>query len=198
MSGASSSIAPGLMALMTRERGIEVARILVTGFIALLFWQGLVPIHILWVAVAVGLYPLAKTGLLDLIHERKVGTEVFVTVATLVAVFGGETVAGAVLMVIILIAEFIAELNTDRAHASIKSLIGSVPLVALLRGPDGEKTVPIGELKVGDVVLVRPGEKIPVDGQVVDGQGSVNQAPITGESMPKDKGVGAPVSPEPS
>ncbi len=185
--------AVGLMALMTRERWIEVARIVVTGLIALLFWQGLVPIQVLWVAIAIGLYPLVKTGILDLIHEHKVGTEIFVTIATLVAVFGGETVAGAVLMVIILIAEFIAELNTDRARASIKSLIGSVPQVALLRTESGERSVPIGELKVGDVVLVRPGEKIPVDGRVVGGQGSVNEAPITGESVPKDKGIDAQV-----
>lgn len=185
--------AAGLMALMTRERWIEVARIAVTGLIALLFWQGLVPIEVLWVAIAIGLYPLVKTGILDLIHERKVGTEIFVTVATLVAVFGGETVAGAVLMVIILIAEFIAELNTDRARASIKSLIGSVPQVALLRTEAGERSVPIGELKVCDVVLVRPGEKIPVDGRVVGGQGSVNEASITGESVPKDKGIDAQV-----
>ena len=172
---------------------IEVTRIVVTGLIALLLWQGLVPIQVLWVAIAIGLYPLVKTGILDLFHEHKVGTEIFVTVATLVAVFGGETVAGAVLMVIILIAEFIAELNTDRARASIKSLIGSVPQVALLRTESGERSVPIGELKIGDVVLVRPGEKIPVDGRVVGGQGSVNEAPITGESVPKDKGIDAQV-----
>lgn len=182
-----------LMRLMTRERWIEVARISVTGLIALLFWRGAVPIQVLWAAVAVGLYPLVKTGILDLIHEHKVGTEIFVTIATLVAVFGGETVAGAVLMVIILIAEFIAELNTDRARASIKSLIGSVPQVALVRGTDGEKTVPVGELKIGDIVLVRPGEKIPVDGRVVGGQGAVNEASITGESVPKDKDADAPV-----
>lgn len=107
--------APRLMLLMTRGRWIEVARIVATGLVALLYWQGLVPIQLLWAAVAVGLYPLVKTGVLDLVRERKVGTEIFVTVATLVAMFGGETVAGAVLMVIILIAEFIAELNTDRA-----------------------------------------------------------------------------------
>jgi Cd2+/Zn2+-exporting ATPase len=182
-----------LSALMTRERWVEVARIGVTGLIALLFWQGLVPIQVLWVAIAIGLYPLVKTGVLDLIHEHKIGTEIFVTVATLVAVFGGETVAGAVLMVIILIAEFIAELNTDRARASIKSLIGSVPQVALLRNGSAERTVPIGELKIGDVVLVRPGEKIPVDGRVVGGQGSVNEASITGESVPKDKALDAQV-----
>lgn len=185
--------ATGVMALMTRERWIEVARIVVTGIIALLYWQGLVPVQVLWVAIAIGLYPLAKTGALDLIRERKVGTEIFVTVATLVAVFGGETVAGAVLMVIILIAEFIAELNTDRARASIKSLIGSVPQVALLRSAAGDKSVAVAELKVGDVVLVRPGEKIPVDGVVVSGDGAVNEASITGESIPRDKTSGSAV-----
>lgn len=183
----------GLMTLMTSARWTEVARIVVTGVIAALYWKALVPIELLWVAVGVGLYPLVKTGLLDLLHERKVGTEIFVTVATLVAMFGGETVAGAVLMVIILIAEFIAELNTDRARASIKSLIGSVPQVALVRGASGEKTVPVNTLKIGDIVLVRSGEKIPVDGRVVAGQGSVNEAPITGESLPKDKILDATV-----
>jgi len=189
----TASGAPRLMLLMTRERWIEVARIVATGLVALLFWQALVPIQLLWMAVAVGLYPLVKTGVLDLVHEHKIGTEIFVTVATLVAMFGGETVAGAVLMVIILIAEFIAELNTDRARASIKALIGSVPQFALVRGVGGEKMVAIAALNIGDVVLVRPGEKIPVDGRVVGGEGSVNEAPITGESIPKDKATGATV-----
>ena len=182
-----------LQLLMTHERWIEVGRIVITGLVALLFWQTLVPIQILWLAVAIGLYPLVKAGLLDLIHERKVGTEIFVTIATLIAVLGGETVAGAVLMVIILIAEFIADLNMDRARAAIKNLIGSVPQVALMRGAGGECTVPIENLKAGDVVLVRAGEKIPVDGSIVDGAGSINEAPITGESLPKDKGIGAVV-----
>ena len=176
--------------LMTHERWIEVARILVTGLIALLYWRQLVPIQILWIAIAIGLYPLVKTGLMDLIHERKVGTEIFVTIATLVAVLGGETVAGAVLMVIILIAEFIAELNMDRARASIKGLIGSVPQVALRRGVEGEREVAIDQLITGDIVLVRAGEKIPVDGSVVGGAASINEAPITGESLPKDKSMG--------
>ncbi|MDP1796933.1 MAG: HAD-IC family P-type ATPase, partial [Planctomycetaceae bacterium] len=176
--------------LMTSERWVEVGRIVLTGLIALFYWQELVPVQVLWVAVAIGLYPLVKTGILDFIHERKIGTEIFVTVATLVAVFGGEAVAGAVLMVIILIAEFIAELNTDRARASIKALIGSVPQVAIVRGADGERSVPLADLRVGDVVLVRAGEKMPVDGKVVGGAASVNEAPITGESLPKEKNSG--------
>ncbi|MEO6696973.1 MAG: cation-transporting P-type ATPase, partial [Gammaproteobacteria bacterium] len=188
-----NAAASGLLALMTRERWIEVGRIFLTGLVVLLYWQQWVPVQVLWAAVATGLYPLVKTGLLDLIRERKIGTEIFVTIATLVAMLGGETVAGAVLMVIILIAEFIAGLNTDRARASIKALIGSVPQVALVRGADGERVVPIAQLRAGDVVLVRAGEKIPVDGSVVGGEASVNEAPITGESIPKDKNVGAVV-----
>ncbi|WP_332116975.1 cation-translocating P-type ATPase [Azorhizobium caulinodans] len=184
---------PGIMSLMTRERWIEIGRIVLTGVIALLYWQQLVPLYVLWAAVAIGLYPLVKTGLTDLFTERKIGTEIFVTIATLVAVFGGETVAGAVLMVIILIAEFIAELNTDRARASIKSLIGSVPQTALVREGGGERTVPIAQVRPGEIVLVRTGEKIPVDGVVVGGGAAVNQAPITGESVPQDKAEGAQV-----
>ena len=111
--------AASLRALMTRQRWIEVGRIAITGLIALLYWRQKVPIELLWAAVAVGLYPLVKTGLLDLVLDHKIGTEIFVTIATLVAVLGGETVAGAVLMVIILIAEFIAaRILTARALQS--------------------------------------------------------------------------------
>lgn len=192
---ASIAAAPSasLASLMTRERWIEVGRIVLTGAVALLYWRNLVPIYALWAAVAIGLYPLVKTGLKDLFKEHKIGTEIFVTIATLVAVVGGETVAGAVLMVIILIAEFIAELNTERARASIKSLIGSVPQVALLREGGQERQVQIAEVLPGQVVLVRTGEKIPVDGIVVGGGGAVNQAAITGESVPQDKAQGAQV-----
>src|SRR5215211_816103 len=124
---------PSLRSLLTGERWIEIARIIVVGLLTLLYWRGLVPLPVLFGAVAIGIYPLVKTGMLDLVRERKIGTEIFVTVATIIAMIGHEYVAGAVLMMIILIAEFIAELNTDRARASIKALIGSVPQKATIR-----------------------------------------------------------------
>ncbi len=185
--------APVSESLMTRERWVEVARIVGVGIVVLLYRFGIAPLPLLLVAIAVGLYPLAKTGLLDLVREHKIGTEVFVTIATVIAVLGGEYIAGAVLMTIILIAEFIAELNTERARASIRSLIGSVPQTALVRRPDGDATIPVSELQIGDIVIVRAGEKIPVDGVVHTGDASVNQAPITGESMPQEKTPGATV-----
>ena len=184
---------PSIRALLTRDRWFEIARIVIVGIITLLYWRNILPLPALWVAIAFGLYPLVKTGVLDLVKERKIGTEIFVTIATTIAMIGGEYVAGAVLMTIILIAEFIAEMNTDRARASIKALIGSVPQFALVRANGQERKVPIAELKVGDIVLVRGGEKIPVDGTVVGGQGAVNEAPITGESMPQEKALDASV-----
>ena len=191
----SASPAPpaSLRALLTRARWLEIARIVGVGTVIVLFQQHLLPLPALFGAVAIGLYPLTKTGLLDLLHEHKIGTEIFVTIATVIAMLGREYVAGSILMVIILIAELIAELNTERARASIKALIGSVPETALVRRPGGDVTVPIAEVRQGDVVIVRAGEKIPVDGIVRNGDASVNQAPITGESMPQEKSPGATV-----
>lgn len=176
--------------LMTRERWWSVLRIVGVSTIILLYYRGILPLPVLLTAVAVGLYPLVKVGLLDLVHEHKVGTEVFVTLATVIAMLGREYVAGSILMLIILFAEFIADLNTERARASIKALIGSVPQTALVRRQEGDREVPVADLRVGDIVIVRAGEKFPVDGIARAGEATVNEAPITGESMPKTKGPG--------
>jgi Zn2+/Cd2+-exporting ATPase len=176
--------------LIDRERQMGIARIILMGIAILLFELGWLPLWALLVAIAFGLYPLVKTGLQDLIHARKIGTEIFVTIATVVAVIAGEYAAAAILMTIILVAEFIADLNTDRARASIKALIGSVPQVALVREGPGERTVAVADLRVGDIVLVRGGEKLPVDGVVIGGQAAVNEATITGESVPVERGPG--------
>src|SRR6266545_2752004 len=181
------------MSLITRERWLEVARILGTGFVVLLYQRRIIPLPVLLAVVPIGLYPLVKTGVLDLIHDHKIGTEIFVTLATVIAMIGGEYTAGAIIMVIILIAEFIADINTERAWASIKALIGSVPQEALVRRGGREETIPVAELRVGDVVIVRAGEKIPVDGTVRGGHASVDQAPITGESVPQEKEPGSTV-----
>lgn len=151
---------PTIVSLLTRDRWVEICRIVAVAIVALLFQQHSVPALVLWIAVAVGLYPLVKTGLRELFRERKIGTAIFITLATLIAVLGGEAVAGSVLMIIILIAEFIAELNTDRARASIKGLIGSVPQTATVRTDNQERAVPISGLQIDDIVLVRAREKL--------------------------------------
>ena len=169
----------------------EIARILTVGIASLLFYLNVIPLSVLLGAMAFGLYSLVKTAILDLIKERKIGTELFITIAVIVSVLGKEYLAGAVVLMIILIAEYIASASGERARASIKELIGSVPKTAIVKRADKEEIVQINDLKIGDIILVKAGEKIPVDGKVTDGAGSVNQAPITGESVPQEKSVGS-------
>ena len=171
----------------------EIVRILIVGISSLLFYLEVIPLFILLIAMAFGLYSLVRTAILDITKERKIGTELFITVAVIISVVGQEYLAGAVVLMIILIAEYIASASGERARASIKELIGTVPNTAIIKKDGKETTVKIEELNIGDIILVRAGEKIPVDGMVTEGTASVNQAPITGESVPQEKETGSEV-----
>src|SRR6266516_7305488 len=171
----------------------EIVRILTVGIASLLFYLNIIPLPVLLAAMAFGLYSLVKTAVIDLVKERKIGTELFITIAVIVSVLGKEYFAGSVVLMIILIAEYIASASGERARASIKELIGSTPQTAIVKRKVHEETVAIKDLKIGDIVLVKTGEKIPVDGKVSGGDGSVNEAPITGESVPKAKSRGSEV-----
>jgi len=169
----------------------EIIRILFVGIASLLYYLDVIPLPVLLVAMAFGLYSLVKTALTDLLKNRKIGTELFITIAVTVSVLGQEYLAGAVVLMIILIAEYIASASGERARASIKALIGSVPKTARRKIGDKEEDVLIADLNIGDIIRVKAGEKIPVDGKVVGGSGAVNQAPITGESVPQEKDTGS-------
>ena len=77
-----------------------------------------------------------------------------------------------------------------RADHAVRSLVTLAPPKALVRRDDGERIVDISTVRIGEIVIVRPGERVPVDGVVVGGASAVNQAPVTGESLPVDKAVG--------
>ena len=171
----------------------EILRILTVGIASLLFYIDVISLPVLLAVMAFGLYSLIKTAILDIIKERKIGTELFISIAVIISVIGQEYLAGAVVLMIILIAEYIASASGERARQSIKELVGSVPNTAILKKDGIEQSVKIEALKVGNIVLVRAGEKIPVDGIVTEGSGSVNQAPITGESVPQEKVEGSDV-----
>ena len=171
----------------------EIVRIIAVGTASLLFSLEIISLPILLAAMAFGLYSLVKTAVVEIYKERKIGTELFITIAVIISVLGKEYLAGAVVLMIILIAEYIASASTEKARASIKELIGSVPKTAIIKKDGKEKTVAITDLKVGDIVLVMAGEKIPVDGKVIEGTAAVNQAPITGESVPQEKIIGSEV-----
>ncbi len=165
----------------------EIVRIVTVGIASVLFFMNIIPLPVLIAAMGFGLYSLVKTAVHDLVKERKIGTEIFITIAVVISVLGKEYLAGSVVLMIILIAEYIASASGEKARASIKELIGSVPKTAVVKRENREEKVAIIDLKIGDIILVKAGEKIPVDGKVIAGTGSVNQAPITGESVPHEK-----------
>jgi Cd2+/Zn2+-exporting ATPase len=91
------------------------------------------------------------------------------------------------------LAQWLETHNMERARVAIRALMALTPDEALARTADGERMVRVDEIRVGDVVVVRPGEKIALDGIVSVGASDVNQAPITGESIPVPKAIGSPV-----
>jgi Cd2+/Zn2+-exporting ATPase len=94
---------------------------------------------------------------------------------------------GATLAFLVNVAELLERYSMDRARTSLRELMDLSPDEATVRRDGREEVVPVEEVSVGDVVLVRPGEKVPVDGTVVDGESAVDQSPVTGESVPVDK-----------
>src|SRR4030042_1203765 len=91
------------------------------------------------------------------------------------------------------LAEALEARSMDRARNAIRRLLDLSPKEATVRGEGGEVRLPVERISVGDVVVLRPGERVPVDGVVLEGASSVNQSPITGESVPMAKTPGSRV-----
>lgn len=128
-----------------------------------MFYLNVIPLSVLLAAMAFGLYSLVKVAATDLVKERKIGAEIFITIAVIVFVLGKEYLAGSVVLMIILIAEYIASASAEKARNAIKELIGSVPKTAIVKKDGKEEIVQISDLKIGDIILVKAGEKIPVE-----------------------------------
>ena len=93
-------------------------------------------------------------------------------------------------MFLFAVAQALEARTLDRARNAIRALMDLTPADALVRDAAGERRVGVDDIAIGAVIVVRPGEKIPLDGEVVAGQSAVNQAPVTGESLPVDKAPG--------
>ena len=122
--------------------------------------------------------------------QRKITVNVFVTVAILITVASGEFIPAATVILIMAIVGALESYTLDRTRRSISDLLDLTPPSVNVRRGEEEVTIPVATLQVGDVVVVRPGERIAVDGIVVQGAATVNQAPITGESIPVEKRKG--------
>ena len=129
-------------------------------------------------------------GFQDL-YRRKITVNVFVTVALIATVAVGEFRPAAIIIFIMAVVGALESYTLDKNRQSIRNLLDLAPQTATVRRGAEEVTISIGEVQVGTVVIVKPGERVPVDGVVVAGASSVNQAPITGESMPVEKFKGS-------
>ena len=115
------------------------------------------------------------------------------TVAILGAVGIGEYAEGAAIAFLFALAELLERYAVDRARSSVEALVRLAPDTARVRRGGGEVTVDVETLRAGDVFVLRPGDRVPTDGTVVEGGSAVDQSPVTGESMPVEKGPGATV-----
>ncbi|HYD52131.1 MAG TPA: cation transporter, partial [Gemmatimonadaceae bacterium] len=122
--------------------------------------------------------------------NRALDMNVLMSLAAVGAWLIGEATEAAATLFLFAVAELLESYSMDRARHAIKALMDLAPQQARVRCGAGEVMVPVAEVAVGETVIVRPGEKLAVDGEVVFGRSSVNQAPITGESVPVDKAPG--------
>ncbi|MBU0608721.1 MAG: cation-translocating P-type ATPase [Armatimonadetes bacterium] len=143
-------------------------------------------------AIVLGGWQRFLAGIQDVLG-RRITVNVFVTVAILVTVAAGHFVPAAVIILIMSVVGALESYTLDKTRRSIRDLLDLTPPTANVRRGEEEVVVPVAELLAGDIVVVRPGERIPVDGVVTTGLAAVNQAPITGESLPVEKSVDSDV-----
>jgi Cd2+/Zn2+-exporting ATPase len=141
------------------------------------------------VALVLAASPICLRAIKALLAKR-LDADVLVAIAVIAASSVGEFVAAGEVAFIMLLGEQLENYTIRRARRSLGSLLSLVPPTACVRRDGKEEEVAAAELQVGDIVIVRAGERIPVDGVVQSGMASINQAPVTGESMPVDKSEG--------
>ncbi|QPC82992.1 cadmium-translocating P-type ATPase [Phototrophicus methaneseepsis] len=149
-----------------------------------------------WVAGALGLVAYLAGGFygaqsaIESLREGEIDIDLLMVLAAVGAAVIGQWHEGALLLFLFSLSNVLQDYAINRSRSAIKSLFKLYPTEAKVRREDTVVTVQLSEISVGDVVLIEPGERIPVDGEVIRGQSALDESPITGESMPVDKGVG--------
>jgi Cd2+/Zn2+-exporting ATPase/Cu+-exporting ATPase len=182
------------------EHGFEWADLVRIGFVALAalavwfrIWEPSPHLSVIGIAATlIGGYPIFKEAFENIV-ERKMTMELSMTIALLAALTIGEFFTALVITGFVLVAEVLEGLTVGRGRTAIRHLMALLPTTAMVRRNGSWQEVQTGEIVAGDTILVKPGARIPVDGTVIGGHSFVDQATITGESMPAEKGNGASV-----
>jgi heavy metal translocating P-type ATPase len=175
----------------------DLARIAVMALAATVvwfrLWEPLPQISLIGLAATlVGGYPILREAVENLV-ERKMTMELSMTIAIAAALAIGEAFTALVITLFVLVAEILEGLTVSRGRRAIEDLLNYLPRTARVRRRDELIDLPLDQLRAGDVVLVSPGGRLPVDGAVAAGHSFVDEATITGESMPVEKAVGSGV-----
>jgi len=168
--------------------------LLVTGYLlARTGGPPVVAILIYLLAILIGGYYFGREALEDLWFEQEIGIELLMAVAAIVAAALGQFAEAAMLVFLYSMSEAAEGYTEEKTRSAIKALMDLTPKTALIKRDGTEVEIPVEDLAVGDVFLVKPGQAVATDGEVIAGSSSVNQAPVTGESVPVEKTVGTTV-----
>lgn len=152
------------------------------------------PFDISWVAIILCGVPIIMEAVIGLVTEFDIKADVLVSLALIASVCIHEDFAAGEVAFIMQLGALLEDMTVAKARAGIEKLVKLTPQTARVITGDKETIVPAKDVKVGQLIRVLPGETIPVDGVIVSGQTSINQAVMTGESLPVDKTVGDEVS----
>lgn len=141
------------------------------------------------IAIVIGGYDLFKTGLNHLVRF-KFDMNTLMTIAIIGAALIGEWAEGAIVVILFAISEMLERFSMDKARDSLRSLLSLSPNVATVIRNGEERIVDVNDIVIGDTMIVKPGERIAIDGIVRAGHSAVNEAAITGESLPVEKNIG--------
>ena len=141
-------------------------------------------------AYLAGGIPIGMTALRTLVRRRRLNIDLLMLLAALAAALVGEARDGAVLLFLFSLAETLERFAMGNTKRAVASLMRLKPETATLLESGGHRSVPASQVALGATIVVKPGERVPLDGVVLTGASAVDQAPITGESIPVDKTVG--------
>lgn len=174
----------------------DIVCLVVSGFALLVSIFDFIPLPFdaAWIAIIFCGIPIILEAIIGLITAFDIKADVLVSIALIASVIIGEDFAAGEVAFIMQLGALLEDLTVAKARAGIEKLVHLTPQTARIMNGKHERIVPAQQVKVGDILRVLPGETVPVDGVILSGQTSINQAVMTGESLPVDKAAGDDVS----